>query len=58
MSEASSYVFRRSHGRRACWELARYLRVLPPSTMSELVEDLAHVLRSGVYSTELHGGWC
>jgi hypothetical protein len=56
MSEASSYTFRRSHGRRACWELARYLRVLPPATMRELIEDVATVLESGVSATELRGG--
>lgn len=55
-NEASSYEFRRHHGRRAIWELARYLRVLPPATMLELIEDVAVVLRSGVSATDLRGG--
>ena len=56
MSEAHSYMFRIAHGRRACWELARYLRVLPPLAVVDILNDVVHVLESGVTAFDLRGG--
>lgn len=48
--------FRRDHGVLCLQELARYLRVVDPEDVEELITDVGLVLESGIGATELGGG--